>query len=183
MTVARKPSKTARRLTDARMRAIIDNMVDAPVAIDEHGVIDSFNAAAERIFGYSADAAIGRNVAVLAEERDRSQHGGYIRNDLKTGKGKVPGVGPREVKGRRKDGSTVPLELAVSEMFLGGKRTFIGAMRDITDRKHAEHALRGSKAQLAGILDTAMEAIIAVDDSQRIRWFSHGAARTFGYSS
>ncbi len=140
------------RESEERVRAVLDNVADGVVTIDEKGRVQSFNPAAEGAFGYTADEVMGRNVRMLMAESDRRRHGGYIRNYLKTGKGKILGIAPREVTGRRKDGSTLPLELSVSEMFVGGKRVFIGAMRDITRRKQAEERIRQHEAELALVL-------------------------------
>jgi PAS domain S-box-containing protein len=131
------------RESEARYRAIVDTAVDAFVVIDKQGAILSFNWAAERIFGYTADDVIGQNVAVLMPEPDRTQHDGYLANYHRTGQRKIIGVG-REVEGQRMDGSTFPLELSIAEWEVNGSRYFTGIMRDITQRRESEQALQES---------------------------------------
>ena len=130
---------TAAALTEseARHRAIVATAVDGIITIDEKGTVQSINPAAERIFGYPAAEVVGHNVNMLQPEPYHSQHDKYIRNYLSTGNAKIIGIG-REVVGLRKDGTTFPMDLAVSEMRLGEKHLFTGIIRDITDRKQAE---------------------------------------------
>ncbi len=123
------------------LSTILDNTVDGIITINERGIIESFNHAAERIFGYMAPEVVGKNINMLQPEPYRSNHDGYIRNYLNTGVKKVIGVG-REVVGQRKDGSTFPLELSVSEVFVNEKRVFTGLVRDITQRKETEEELK-----------------------------------------
>jgi PAS domain S-box-containing protein len=125
------------RRTNARIHSIVDNIVDGIVTIDVHGTIGSVNPAAERLFGYGAEELIGQNVNVLMPETYRSAHDGYVAEYRRTGEAKIIGIG-REVEGRRKDGSTFALELAVSEFDLGARPHFTAVLRDITDRKRLE---------------------------------------------
>ncbi len=125
----------------SRTRAIVDNIVDGVVTIDDQGLIETVNPSVERIFGYAQDELIGRNIAMLMPNPYRSQHDQYLANYLETGKKKVIGIG-REVRGLRKDGSEFPLDLAVSEMRINGKRMFTGIVRDISERKETEAKLQ-----------------------------------------
>lgn len=122
---------------EARLRAVLNNVVDGIVTINAMGVIETFNPSAERIFGYGADEVIGKNVNCLMPEPYHSEHDDYLAHYRNTGVAKVIGIG-REVVGRRKDGSTFPMELAVSDMQVGNAQMFTGIVRDITDRKQAE---------------------------------------------
>jgi two-component system CheB/CheR fusion protein len=133
----RRQAEQTLRAGEAVTRAILDTAVDAIVTIDARGRIESFNRAAERMFGYAAAHVIGRNVSMLMPEPYASRHDGYLRNYYRTGKPRIIGIG-REVVGLRKDGSTFPLDLAVSEVRLGRRRTFAGIIRDITERKRLE---------------------------------------------
>ena len=130
--------------TEARLLAIIDFAVDAIITIDGDGVIRSVNAAAVSMFGYSAGEAVGRNVNMLMPEPYRGEHDGYLHRYQKTGEAKIIGVG-REVLGRRKDGETFPIGLAVSEITTAETRLFTGIIRDITERKNAERELLAAK--------------------------------------
>lgn len=134
---ARKRAEAAVQEQEARLRAIMDHAVDGIITIDARGTIETFNPAAERLFGYSATEVTGLNVKVLMPDPYRREHDGYLACYHETGQAKVIGVG-REAVGLRKDGSTFPLDLAVSEIYLGDRRFFTGIIRDITERKAAE---------------------------------------------
>ncbi len=125
---------------EARFRAIFDTVVDGILTIDEQGIIESANPAAERIFGWRAKDLIGHRVNRLMPPPWDRQHDGYIQRYLRTGKARVIGIG-REVTGLRRDGTTFPMELAVSELRADGRRLFTGIIRDITERKRAEQAI------------------------------------------
>jgi PAS domain S-box-containing protein len=126
-----------RRNSEERLRAVVDTAADGIITIDATGDIQSFNRAAERLFGHAADDVIGRNVSLLMPEPHRSGHDGYLRRYLESGEPHVIGLG-REVMARRKDGSPIPVGLAVSEMQLGTRRLFTGILRDLTEAKRAE---------------------------------------------
>lgn len=143
----RKKAEAALQESEARMRAIFDTAVDGIVMIDEHGAIDRFNPAAERLFGYTEAEVRGRSVAILMPQPYRERHDGYIAHYFRTGEKKIIGIG-REVTGLRKDGITFPMDLAVAEMRFGQRRMFTGMVRDISERKRAEDALRHSQAEL-----------------------------------
>lgn len=121
----------------AHNQAIVETVVDGIITIDFQGSVQSFNPAAEKLFGYASDEVVGRNVNMLMPEPYAHQHDSYLGNYINTGDAKVIGVG-REVEGMRKDGSCFPMELAVSEMNIHGKRMFTGIVRDITERKKIE---------------------------------------------
>ena len=132
-------ARTERALaeSEARARAMLETTVDGVVTIDATGIIESFNPAAERIFGYRADEVIGKNVSVLMPEPYHSEHDGYIQAYHETGHRRIIGIG-REVVGRRKDGATFPMDLAVSEVRLTGRTIFTGFIRDISARRELE---------------------------------------------
>ncbi|MDD2914785.1 MAG: PAS domain S-box protein [Gallionella sp.] len=129
----RNQAAQERRDDAARIGAILDNVVDGIITINEAGHIELFNKAAVKIFGYSEADVTGKNIKMLMPEPYHSQHDGYLHNYASTGIKKIIGIG-RQVIGRRKDGSVFPMDLAVSEMQLGDKRMFIGVVRDITER-------------------------------------------------
>jgi PAS domain S-box-containing protein len=132
---------------EARLRAILESAVDAIVTIDATGRVESFNPAAERLFGYAAAEVIGRNVSVLMPEPYAAGHDRYLRRYLATGERRIIGIG-REVVGRRKDGSTFPMHLSVGEAAAPDGRLFTGIIHDLTDRKRDEEALRASHREL-----------------------------------
>lgn len=123
--------------SEKRLRAILDTAVEGIITIDERGVIDSVNPATERIFGYTAAEMVGRNISMLMPEPYRSGHDSYIGAYLKTGRRKIIGIG-REVVGLRKNGTSFPMDLSVSEVRIGERRLFTGMVRDITDRRRLE---------------------------------------------
>ncbi len=160
---ARKEAEDVVRASENYLRTIMDNVVDAIITIDEHGLIESFNHAAERMFGYSEDVVKGRNISCLMPEPYRSQHDGYLARYLLTGQARVIGIG-REVEGQRADGSTFQMELQVSGLNFVGQRKFVGVVRDITVRKRVErmkdefvstvsHELRTPLTAVAGSLE------------------------------
>jgi len=120
--------------TETRIRAVTDSVADAIITINEHGIIDTVNPAAEQLFGYSARELIGNNINMLMPESERIQHDEYIARYLDTGDTNILGM-TRELVGRRKNGSVFPMDVAISEMVMGESRYFIGIMRDITERK------------------------------------------------
>ena len=133
----------AARQAGEKFRAdVLDALNDAVIVMGTDGHIRSVNRATERLFGYGASDLAGQNIKILMPEPVRSAHDGYIANYLHTGKGKIIGVGPREVVGLRKDGTTVPLDLSSSEITAGGERLFIGVLRDISRRKETERLLQ-----------------------------------------
>jgi phosphoserine phosphatase RsbU/P len=135
-----------RRFVEARNQAILDTAVDAIITIDTHGCIESFNKAAETIFGYSQDEVLGKNVSLLMDTPNRENHDQYINNYLQTHTAKVLGKG-REVIGLHKNGSPISLHLAVSEIQISGKHLFTGIIRDITDIKKTQNELEEARRQ------------------------------------
>jgi PAS domain S-box-containing protein len=145
------------RDTTARLRSIIDSAVDGIIVIDEHGAIESFNPAAERLFGYPQSEVIGRNVNVLMPSPYHEEHDGYLSRYLTTGKAKIIGIG-REVTGLRRDGTVFPLHLSVGEMSVAGAPKFTGIVHDLSTRVRIEEQLR-ERAALARVGE--MAAVIA----------------------
>ncbi len=132
---------------EAHLGSIYDTAPDGLIVIDEIGVIRSFSAGAERIFGWSAAETLGRNVSMLMPAPDRGSHDGYLGRYLKTGERRIIGVG-RIVVGERKDGSTFPMELAIGEIRSERGRAFTGFVRDITERQAAQARLQELQAEL-----------------------------------
>ncbi len=127
--------------SEQHIRSIVDTVIDGIITIDEVGIIESFNRAAEEIFGYLAEEVIGQNIQILMPEPYRSQHKNHLLNYKHTGQAKIIGKG-RELSGLHKNGSIFPIDLAVSELNLGNRKMFVGVIRDITDSKQLELQLR-----------------------------------------
>ena len=123
--------------------------MDGIVVIDAHGRVETFNPAAERLFGYGADEVLGHNVDMLMPSPYREEHDTYLSRYLATGRAKIIGVG-REVQGRRKDGSTFPLHLSVGQITINGERRFTGILHDLSARVSLEERMR-EQAALAKI--------------------------------
>lgn len=132
---------------EAHLRSIYDTAPDALIVIDRHGIVQSFSAAAERIFGWSASEVLGRDVKMLLPEPFREAHQGYVDSYMRTGKARIIGIG-RIVVGQRKDGSTFPLELAVGEVRSERGRFFTGFLRDLTERQAREARLQELQSEL-----------------------------------
>lgn len=164
----------------SRTKAIVDTIVDGVITISDHGLIETVNPAAENIFGYSKEELIGQNVSMLMPAPYQHEHDGYLRNYLNTGNKKIIGIG-REVTGRRSDGSTFPLELAISEMEVNGQRMFTGIVRDISQRKDTEEKLRELLARTKAILDTIVDGVITISDRGLIETVNPAAEKIFGY--
>lgn len=152
-------SKVARDITEARraraalsereahLQSVLDTVPDAMIVIDAQGIMQSFSATAERLFGYAAPEAIGRNVKILMPSPYREQHDAYLDRYKRTGERRIIGIG-RLVVGQRKDGSTFPMELAVGEMRSGERRFFTGFVRDLTERQQTQKRLQELQSEL-----------------------------------
>jgi two-component system sensor kinase FixL len=145
------------RASEARWRSIVESAVDGIVVIDSRGSIESFNPAAERLFGYAEADVIGQNVNILMPQPYHEEHDGYLARYLSTRQPRIIGVG-REVTGRRRDGTTFPVHLSVGEMSVNGERKFTGILHDLSGRIQMELQLR-EQAALARLGE--MAAVIA----------------------
>jgi two-component system, LuxR family, sensor kinase FixL len=135
----------ALRAAEERYRSIIESAVDAILVMDAHGKVESFNGAAERLFGYGASEVIGRNVNMLMPQPYHDEHDQYMARYLATKEKRIIGIG-REVTGRRRDGSTFPVRLSVGEMTIDGEPKFTGILHDLTARVMLETQLREQAA-------------------------------------
>jgi len=143
----RKRTEHELRLHKQHLQSILDTVPDAMIIIGEDGIIGSFSAAAERLFGYRADEAIGQNICILMPEPDRSRHDSYIERYRRTGERHIIGLG-RVITGERKDGSTFPMHLWVGEMQTEDRRYFTGFIRDLTERLETQAKLQELQANL-----------------------------------
>ena len=157
----RKEAEVAVREAAVRLKAIVDTAADGIITIDEHGLVESINFAAERIFGFTRDEVVGSNISMLMPELSLTEQQDSQTAPVTTGQKRI--IGPvREGTGHRKDGSTFPMELAVSETLLGPRRIFTGIVRDMTEftkslaeRNRLVAELGAERALLNSLLDKA----------------------------
>lgn len=175
---AAKRAATERASLETRATTVLNTVLDGILVFDEVGTISTFNRGAERLFGYSAGEMLGKNIEGLIPQPARTNSEGNL--DKENRLAKLIGVG-REVVGVRKDGGRVPIELSVTEMWVEGTRHYTGLLRDISERKEAEHAIEmqnqelkrlrdaaatdaaGVRAQLRAVLDNAPDYILSLD--------------------
>jgi len=133
--------------SSAFLNTLLDTMVDGVIVIDRTGIVQSLNDAGEVLFGYSREEVIGHNIKMLMPHKYAKGHDDNIINYIATGDAKIIGSG-REVEAQRKDGSTFPMDLAVSKLEMNDGHFFAGIIRDITDRKKVEAELNETLVQL-----------------------------------
>ena len=160
------------------LEAIYREAVDAIITIDAKGIVTSINPATEKLFGYSQHELLGKNVHVLMPQPDKDQHDRYVKNYLETGQKQIIGIG-REVVGRRKDGSAIPIHLAVSEISDGDTRLFAGVIRDLTELRRLE----AQEATLGRIVENSLNEIY-IFDTQTFQFIqvNRGARDNLGFS-
>jgi two-component system sensor kinase FixL len=144
------PTAVTSSAPESHLRSILATVPDAMVVIDESGIILSFSAAAEKMFGYVENEVVGENVSMLMPSPDRERHDGYLRSYRDTGVRKIIGIG-RVTTARRRDGNTFPIELSIGEAWIDGRRIFTGFIHDITQRQQAELRLQDLQSELAHV--------------------------------
>lgn len=167
--------------SEARTRAILDNTVDAIITIDTHGVVQSFNKGAEKLFGYGAGEVLGQKINMLQPPEVAANHDQYLKHYLETGEAHIIGKA-REERGRRKDGSTFPMYLAVSEVRVDDTVLFTGIIRDITELRAAEDSLRESQLRYKALTDAAPVGIVTSDVDGRVTYVNEHWSTITGYS-
>ena len=185
----------ALRITDVKQReesvqaseqyfnGIMANIADSVITIDEAGTILSFNKAAEHTFGYSAEDMIGGRIEQLVPGPQATRSDEPVVGFLESGQSAILGNGSREFEGRRKDGSTFPLEFAISEMQVAGNRTFIGTVRDITARRLSEEISRQKEEHYRALFDNAGIGIALSNDNGQILDGNPAIQKMMGYSA
>lgn len=174
------------RDAEARTRAIIDTAADGIITINDRGIIQTFNPAAEHIFGYDADSVVGKNIRMLMPSPYQEEHDSYLARYLETGKSSIIGIG-REVVGQRRDGSVFPMDITVSAVRVGGEQLFTGIVRDITERKRAQE-LRKVRDHFAKFVPEAVKRLITANpDAPELDKQEHDVSVLFldisGYAS
>jgi len=129
----------------ARLRSVVETAVDGIITINDRGIIDSINPAGARMFGYEPAELIGKNVSLLMPQPYAAEHDAYLERYLRTGDARIIGIG-RDLQAKRRDGSTFPMRLAVSEMVIGGRKHFTGIVSDLTERRRLERQVLDSAA-------------------------------------
>ncbi|MBW7852522.1 MAG: EAL domain-containing protein [Rhodospirillales bacterium] len=173
-----------RKRAEQRLEMILDHAADSIITMDEAGDVETFNAAAERLWGYAGDDIVGRPVALLLPEPYRREHVAALAQHLETGDGPLVSEDPRELSGLRKDGSTFPLEFSTSEVRMEGRRLFIFIGRDITQRKQTEAALRETEQRLrsiaANLPGIVFQRVLRPDGTLAYPYLSEGTRDVLG---
>src|SRR3954451_22505825 len=169
------------RKSEARYRTVMDAAFDAIVTITPAGIVRCFNRGAERIFGYRAEDIIGQPVTLLMPERYRELCIGGLHSYLRTGEAHVVG-GTTELVGLRKDGSELPIEMSLGEIPEGGERLFTGVIRDVTERKRTEDALREARDRFRSIFDHAPIGVAVVSLEGRYLQVNRSLCEILGYT-
>jgi len=172
-------AEAALRESQAQLTGIIRSATDAIITVDSEQRIVLFNTTAEKMFGWPAKDALGQPIECFVPQRFRAQHSAHIRRFGETGVTNRAMGALGALWGLRANGEEFPIEASISQIESGGKRLFTVIIRDITDRKRTEEALRESQDRLTGIIGSAMDAIITVDYRQRIVLFNAAAERMF----
>jgi|GEM_PF-878794 len=175
-----KKSATVLLRKEAYMSMIMGSALDSIITINEKGVVESFNPAAERLFGYLSTEVIGQNIKILMPEPYRHQHDQYLANYLSTAKAKIIGIG-REVEGLCKDKSTFPMRLAVNEFTIENRRVFTGIIQDLTEEKKVLSALQESEEKFRKMAGSAQSAIVMIDSDGLVNFWNTAAERIFGW--
>jgi PAS domain S-box-containing protein len=179
--VLRERQEARRAVQDAhaRVQGIVDSAMDAIITTDQGQRIVLFNTAAEKVFRWPRSAVLGQPLEMLLPERLRGQHRRHVERFGETGVTSRR-MGDRTVLvGVRASGEEFPLEASISQHSESGRKLYTVILRDITERTRTEELRAKSEARLRGILDSAMDAIITVDDSQKILLFNKAAENVF----
>lgn len=164
------------------LNAILDTAAAGILAIDAHGSIRNVNPAALRLFGYTRDELLGKNVSTLMGGGDRARHDDHIARYLATGESRIMGVG-REVTGIRKDGTPFPLHLSIGQYSIGGETYFTGVLIDLTRQKLAEDSLARQQAHFRAVFDCLPDPLVVTDDARIVQNVNPAFTRVFGYTS
>ncbi len=175
----RREAMRALQDVQARVGGIVESAMDAIVTIDEMQRVVQFNAAAERVFGWPRAAVVGQRLDMLIPPRFREAHGLHVEEFGRTAV-TSRGMGQQAVlRGLRADGTEFPIEASISQHLEGGRKLFTVILRDVTERVHNEELLARDESRMRGILESAMDAIITVDERQHIVLFNKAAEEVF----
>jgi len=177
----RQAATRALQNVTARVSDIVESAMDPIITIDANQRIVLFNGAAEEVFGWPRDGVIGQPVDKLLPERFRDKHRGHIEHFGRTGTTARRMGGSTVLTGLRANGEEFPIEASISQHSEEGRPLFTVILRDVGERIKAEASLALSEARMRGILDSAMDAIITVDEAQYVVLFNAAAEAMFGY--
>jgi len=166
----------------ARLAGLLDSAMDAIISVDESQRIVLYNRAAEKIFGWPAAEVRGRELELLLPDRYRETHAEHVRRFGATGVTSRRMSGSTVVYGRRKSGEDFPVDASISQVDTPEGKLFTVILRDVTERVQAEQEQARLAARLSGLLDSAMDGIITMDESQRIILYNRAAEKIFGWS-
>ncbi len=169
--VERRTAERARKVSEKYLRTVVDSMLNGLIVIDEKGIMQSYNPAAETIFGYSPQDVVGNNISMLMPEPYKSEHDGYMDHYMGGGEARIIGLG-RGVTGQRKNGDLFPMHLSVSEMEVDERRLFIGTIQDITQFNEMTKALNVSKDRFQGFAESASDWFWEMDRDLRFTYIS-----------
>jgi PAS domain S-box-containing protein len=163
------------------LNAVFQNSIDGIITITSEGIMETINPAAAKLFGYTPEEIIGKNINMLMPEPFHSEHDQYIHNYNTTGNRKIIGIG-RDVLGKRKDGSSFPFYLSVSEIQLEDRTIFTGFIHDISTLKEKERELLENRNKLHAVFQTAVDCIILIDEKGIIGMVNSATEKLFGFS-
>ncbi|MEO5572882.1 MAG: PAS domain S-box protein [Gammaproteobacteria bacterium] len=178
----RQQAEVNMRQSKSRVRAILANVAEGIVTINEQGLIESYNPEAARIFGYTPEEALGQNITLLMPTHMHGAHTAGFAHYLNTGVARLIGKSAVEVPGQRKDGSIFPLELKLSEVHMDEQRLFIGIMSDITERKQTQEKLRKNEERYRFLYEDNPLMYLTVDTKGHILSINKYGASYLGYS-
>ncbi len=170
--------KSSTREADTRVRAIMDNVAEGVITIDEKGLIESFNLSAEHLYGYTASEVLGKNINILMPEPYHSEHNKYLECYQVSNERHHPGKGFREVEGRKKNGEIFAMELSISEIPLADKKIYVGVINDITHRKESQATM----SRLSSALEQTADSVMITNEKGVIEYVNAGFEQTTGYS-
>ena len=175
----RRAALRALENVQARVGGIVESAMDAIITIDEQQRVVQFNAAAERVFRWPRGAVLGQRLDMLLPEGYRKAHLAHVDRFARTATTSRTMGSQSVLRGLRADGSEFPIEASISQHVEDGRKLFTVILRDVTERLKAEEQLGRSEARLRGILESAMDAIITVDENQRVVLFNKAAEEVF----
>ena len=179
---ARTAAARALHNAQSRVSRVLESAMDAIIAVDEAQNVVLYNAAAEKVFQWPRAEIVGQPLARLLPERFRGAHAGFVSQFGRTGVTSRRMGDHTVLVGLRKSGEEFPIEASISQLTENGAKLYTVILRDVTDRLQAQERQARSEARLRGILDSAMDAIITIDEEQQVMLFNAAAEQVFGYT-